>query len=145
MYLSHELIKHIKRNSCLYHFDDINDTIHVIVDYRAVFDTHFLTNLPFGQPVLCFWLLFFFFGCPPFKDQLPITTQRRLVKMSLFCKMCVKWVWQSNATPALCPWFYQIITYIRVNMRCARTAANQCMCCRGSVRTCFSGQPQQDL
>ena len=41
--------------------------------------------------------------------------------------------------------FYQIITYIRVNMRCARTAVNQCMCCRGSVRTYFSGQPQQDL
>ena len=37
MNLSHDHIKHVKRNSCLCHFndEDINDTIHVIVDYRV--------------------------------------------------------------------------------------------------------------
>ena len=38
MNLLHELIKHVKRNNCLCHFDgrkSVNDTIHVIVDYRV--------------------------------------------------------------------------------------------------------------
>ena len=52
---------------------------------------------PLGQPVL-------FFGCPFSKDLLHIKTQRRPVKMSILCKMCVKWVWQTNTTPAVCPW-----------------------------------------
>ena len=45
-----------------------------------VFATNFLTNLPFGQPVLFFWLFMVSFGS---KDLLPIKTQRRLVKMSI--------------------------------------------------------------
>ena len=38
MNLSYELITHVKINSCLCHFDgeNINDTIHVTVDYRVV-------------------------------------------------------------------------------------------------------------
>ena len=55
--------------------------------YLTVFDTNFLTTLPFRQPFFFFIARGFFFGCPPFKDLLPIKTQRRLVKMSnLFTK-----------------------------------------------------------
>ena len=57
-----------------------------------MFDTYFLTNLPFGQPVLFFLFAHGFFGCPPSKDLLPIKIQRRLVKTSILGKKCVKWV-----------------------------------------------------
>ena len=52
----------------------------VTADTCTVFDTYFLTNLPFGQPV-------FLFGSPPSKDLLSIKTHRKLVKMSILCKM----------------------------------------------------------
>ena len=62
-----------------------------------MFDTNFLTTLSFGQPVLVF-------GFPPSKDLLPIKTQRKLVKMSILCKMCVKWFDRAARTPTVCQW-----------------------------------------
>lgn len=69
----------------------------ITADTCKLFDSNFLTTLPFGQPVLLF-------GCPPSKDLLPIKTQRKLVKISILCKTSVKWVCQTNVTPAVCPW-----------------------------------------
>ena len=41
--------------------------------------------------------------------------------------------------------FYQIITYIRVTMRCARTAVTQCMCSPWLGRTCWKLLSTEDI
>ena len=48
-----------------------------IMHTNSVFDTNFLANLPFGQPVFYFWLPMCFFGCPPGKLLLPVSTHNK--------------------------------------------------------------------
>ena len=63
-----------------HYFPQILQSVLLFIFAAAVFNTNFLTNLPFGQPTSFFWLSMGFFGCPLSKDLLPIKTQRRLVK-----------------------------------------------------------------